>query len=59
MKKGDKKEKLRQLNKVLKKKKKKFFHPKRVMSQRINRDGQSVVLYFFDLIKERERERNH
>ena len=27
------------------------------MSQRINRDGQSVVLYFFDLIKERERER--
>lgn len=41
----------------MKKKKKKFFHPKRVMSQRINRDGQSVVLYFFDLIKERERER--
>ena len=27
------------------------------MSQRINRDGQSVVVYFFDLIKERERER--
>lgn len=42
---------------MLKKKKKKIFHPKRVMSQRINRDGQSVVLYFFDLIKERERER--
>lgn len=43
------------------KKKKKIFHPKRVMSQRINRDGQSVVVYFFDLIKERERERerNH